>query len=51
MDTLKEIGHNVIVMVGSVVLAVVVMILIIIGLVYLLKSQLTPAKISNFFFG
>ena len=39
------------VMIGSVFLAAIVMALMAIGFFYIIKSQFTPAKITEFLFG
>lgn len=51
MNTVQEIGHNVLVMIGSVLISTIVVIVIVVALFYLLRTQFTPAKISNFLFG
>jgi len=51
MQMMQDITRNVLVMVGSVLISSIVVILIVIALFYLFKTQFTPAKISSFFFG
>ena len=51
MNTGWEILRNAFVMVGSFLLAIVAIILIVAGLFWFLKSQLTPEKIAAFLFG
>jgi len=51
MDSIQEIGRNVFVMVGSVLLSIVVIVVVILGLLYLFKSQFTPQRIASYLFG
>ncbi len=51
MNSMQEIGRNVMVMIGSVFLAAIVMGLLGIGLFYVIKSQFTPASVAEFLFG
>ena len=51
MNSMQEIGRNVLVMVGSIVISVIVILLVVVGLFFLIRSQLTPDKIMAFLFG
>ena len=51
MNAGMEVMRNAFIMIGSFLLAVVVIVLLTAGLFWLLKSQFTPEKITNFFIG
>ena len=51
MNAASEVMRNAFVMVGSFLLAIIAIVLIVGGLFWFLKSQLTPEKIAGFLFG
>jgi hypothetical protein len=51
MNTGYEILRNAFVMIGSFLLAVIVIVLVSIALLYVVKSSFTPDKLASFLFG
>ena len=51
MQMMQDITRNVLVMVGSIVIALVVVVSIVVILFFLLKAQFTPDKVATFLFG